>query len=103
MSTQLHDANEMNIDVMAQFSKDGEIIPLRIRITDEDGEYQQYRIKQYRDISAHQDYYLGTRLIKIPSNSMNRYFECRIETFHRLSTIVIFYIPHEHVWRLARK
>lgn len=95
--------DDMNIDVMAQFCRDGGIIPLRIRVTDEDGEWQQYRIKQYRDISDHEDYFLGTKHIKIPSDSVNRYFECKIETFNRLSTIVIFFIPYDHVWRLARR
>ena len=30
------------IDTICQHSKDGEIIPLKIRLTDEDGECQEY-------------------------------------------------------------
>lgn len=103
VNIQASNIDDMNIDVIAQFSRDGEIVPLKIRLTDGDGETQQYRIKQYRDITDHEEYYLGTTKIKIPGNTINRYFECKIESFHRLSTIVIFYIPYDRVWRLARQ
>ena len=103
MSIQANNIEDMNIDVIAQFNRDGSIVPLKIRLTDADGETQQYRIKQYRDITDHDEFCWGTNKIKIPGNTINRYFECKIETFQRLSTIVIFYIPYDRVWRLARK
>ena len=37
-------------DVICQHKTDGTIIPLKIRITDEDGEYQVYNIKSYKDV-----------------------------------------------------
>ena len=38
-------------DVICQHKTDGTIIPLKIRITDEAGEYQVYNIKSYKDVS----------------------------------------------------
>jgi hypothetical protein len=39
------------IDLICQHTMDGKIIPLRIRLRDEDGELQEFSVKGYRDIS----------------------------------------------------
>ena len=44
------------VDVICQHNKDGSMIPMRVRLTDEDGAVQTYTIKNYEDLS-HQ----GTR------------------------------------------
>ncbi len=36
-----------DIDVIAQFNRDGSIIPLRVRFEDEDGEEQSFTLKEY--------------------------------------------------------
>lgn len=46
------------VDVICQHSSDGNIMPLKIRFEDEDGQWQTYIIKEYKDIS-HQ----GTRTL----------------------------------------
>ena len=38
------------IDVICQLSRDGKITPMKIRVIDEDGEYQEYKIKGYNII-----------------------------------------------------
>ena len=38
------------IDVICQPSRDGKITPMKIRVIDEDGEYQEYKIKGYNII-----------------------------------------------------
>ena len=38
------------IDVICQHSRDGKITPMKIRVIDEDGEYQEYKIKGYNII-----------------------------------------------------
>jgi hypothetical protein len=38
------------IDVICQSSRDGKITPMKIRVIDEDGEYQEYKIKGYNII-----------------------------------------------------
>ena len=40
----------MDVDVIAQHNHDGTIIPLRLRLEDEDGELQTYTIQGYREI-----------------------------------------------------
>ena len=39
------------VDVICQHSSDGNIMPLKIRFEDEDGQWQTYIIKEYKDIS----------------------------------------------------
>ena len=34
------------IDVICQPSRDGKITPMKIRVIDEDGEYQEYKIQE---------------------------------------------------------
>ena len=43
-----HFVYQKSLDVICQFKKDGTIIPLKIRLQDEDGEYQSYMVKSYR-------------------------------------------------------
>lgn len=43
---------KQEVDVIALHKKDGAIIPLRIRLIDEEGENKEYTIKQYRDVSG---------------------------------------------------
>ncbi len=38
------------VDVICQFDREGVITPLKVRITDEDGEYQSYRIEEYIEL-----------------------------------------------------
>ena len=39
------------VDVICQHKYNGEIIPIRFRLMNEDGEYENYTIKGYRNIS----------------------------------------------------
>lgn len=39
-----------SIDVIVQYTKDGDIIPLRIRLEDEDGMIQTFSVKGYRKL-----------------------------------------------------
>lgn len=44
---------DTRIDFICQHTMDGNIIPLKIRLRDEDGELQEYAIKGYRDTSKY--------------------------------------------------
>ncbi len=39
------------VDVICQHNKDGSMIPMRVRLTDEVGAIQTYTIKNYEDLS----------------------------------------------------
>ncbi|MBQ1171495.1 MAG: hypothetical protein IIX48_02700 [Lachnospiraceae bacterium] len=92
--------SDRSIDVICQNCRDGSIIPLKLRITDEDGEIQQYQIKGYRDITGRHSYQLpnGTT---VTTTQEIKVFECRIECFHRQRVISIFYNPKTLIWSLC--
>lgn len=39
------------IDFICQHKMDGTVVPLRVRLRDEDGELKKYTVKRYRDLS----------------------------------------------------
>ena len=43
--------SEKEVDVICQHTRDFKIIPMRVRIQDEDGEFHTYNIKSYKDTS----------------------------------------------------
>lgn len=73
------------IDFICQHSMDGSIIPMRIRLRDEDGELQEYTIKGYRDKSEHN--------MKI--------FECKIIVFNTAKLVTIF-CSSDGIWYVKR-
>ena len=91
-----------NIDMFCQHKADGSIIPIRIRMLDDDGAYQEYRIRAYKDLS-----YRGT-LFDMPDvshiHTSGIYpFECKVESFGREMTLKLFYNSYEHTWKLSTK
>jgi ribosomal protein L36 len=62
------------IDLICQHTMSGEIVPLRIRLRDDDGELREYVIKGYRDVS-------NEGLIS---------FECRIIIRDTMQLVTIF-------------
>ena len=83
-------------DVICQHKTDGSIIPLKIRITDEDGEYQVYNIKSYKDVSNRTAYTMPNGTSVAPANHLWK-FECKISVF-RFS---FFIMPMKTVGRCS--
>ena len=85
------------LDVICQHSHDGTIIPLRIRLKDDEGEYQTYTIKQYKDMS-----YKGA--FQLPNgffvNTTTLSFECRIVVFGVTRRIWLLYNPPRNKWSI---
>lgn len=83
------------VDVICQHSSDGNIMPLKIRFEDEDGQWQTYIIKEYKDIS-HQ----GTRTLPdgmfITDNTIA--FECKIKVFDSFKRIRLYYFSQGMKW-----
>ena len=86
------------IDVICQHSRDGTVIPLRVRIVDDDGEVQTYTIKGYKDVS-HQ----GTRTMPDGMYVTDKTFvyECNIMAFGRRRMIRLYYEPSGTVWKMT--
>ena len=82
-------------DVICQHTKDSRIIPLRIRVEDDDGELQTYAIKGYKTLNA-----AGKTILpnEVSVSSHIRYYECKINTFGREKIIYLTYNFYEHLW-----
>jgi hypothetical protein len=86
------------VDVICQHNKDGSMIPMRVRLTDEDGAVQTYTIKNYEDLS-HQ----GTRTMPDGMYVTDRTFvyECQVQAFGRYRMIRLYYEPSGTVWKMT--
>lgn len=87
------------VEVICQHAIDGTIIPMRIRLVDDDGMVQTLSIKGYRDLS-HQAGYKLPNGFEITVN--DHAYECKLEVFGMKKTIVLFYRPQsDTAWRIA--
>lgn len=67
------------VDVICQHIKEGMIIPIKIRVTDEDGELQTYQVRQYRERSVSGEKYRMPNEVWV-TNHLRR-FKCKINIF----------------------
>ena len=84
------------IDVICQHNKDGTIIPLRIRLQDEDKVVQTYTIKSYRELSSEE-----TRLpseVVVTTNILR--YDCRINVFGYEKRVVLHYNKSQVKWSI---
>ena len=84
------------LDVICEHKADGEIIPLRIRIRNEEGEYLAFSVREYRDLSHRGNYTTGDGVF-VSNNTL--VFECRIEVFGSKKTVRLYYDVHRSRWR----
>ncbi len=90
--------NRKKVDVICEFSRDGTIIPIKIRTADEDGEYQTYVIKGYRNLTGQ-----GTRTLPdgVYVSNDTIAFECNITVFGRKKLIRLYFDAVEHLWKMT--
>ncbi len=87
------------IDVICQHSRDGTIVPLRIRVRDEDGEYQAYTIRDFREeerrggITSSDGRYLSTHIIV---------YTCLIRSLGIKRTIRLYYDEGSKIWEIGK-
>ena len=91
---------QQKIDMICQHKSDGTIIPIKFRMVDDDGLYQEYKIKGYKDLS------FKGKLINLEDaglvhSSVIVPFECRIESFGRDMVVNIYYNSDERIWVLS--
>ncbi|MCR5687034.1 MAG: hypothetical protein K6G58_03355 [Lachnospiraceae bacterium] len=92
------DVNDRAVDMICQHSRDGSIIPIKVRLTDEDGQVQTYRIKSFRDMSHTGQFQMPNGVFATSSVFP---FECRIVCFGKEQTINLVYFAYDHVWKIA--
>ena len=95
----MHDFRNKHVEVICQHTKKNRIIPLRIRLEDEDGIEQTYNIKSYKDVTCHDGYTLPNG-VKVTSGHWT--FECKILVFDTLKVIKLFYNPRDNAWTIAK-
>ena len=81
--------------VIAQHTTDNKIIPLKIRIQDEDGEYQTYSVRGYKLLNA-----VGKAILpnEVSVTSHIRYFQCKINVFNTEKIINLTYNFNDQTW-----
>ena len=91
-----------NIDMICRHMADGAMIPLKIRMLDDDGAYQEYKVKAYKDLR-----YKGVPLDQMDPGKVHTSgiypFEIKIESFGRERMLRIFYNSYEHTWKLTSR
>ena len=93
------DFQEKSIDVICQHTKDCKIIPLRIRLEDEDGNLQTYNIKWYKDTTPHSSFKIPSG-IRVTTDIWS--FECKILVLDTLRMIKLFYHSRDNKWAVIK-
>ena len=91
-----------SIDMICQHKADGTIIPMKIRMLDEDGAYQEYKIRAYKDLTYRGNVFEMPDVGKVHSQGIYP-FECKIECFGQVRVIKLFYNSYDHTWKLSSK
>lgn len=93
------DFKQKQIDVICQHTKHNRIIPLRIKLEDEDGIEQVYNVKSYKDITPHNGYTLPNGV-----NVTNGHwtFECKILVWDSLKLVKLYYNPRDNAWTIIK-
>ncbi len=87
-----------NVDVICEHKADGNVIPLRFRIVNDDGEYETYSIKGYRQLFRKDVY---TTPDGVTVSSRDRVFECRIIILDMYKTVRLYFNITNCSWRIA--
>lgn len=87
------------VDMICQHTREGNMIPIKIRIQDEEGEFQTYVVKGYKDLSHKGSFTMpngitATRTI-FP-------FDCKIIVFGRERVVHLYYNSSDHIWRICK-
>lgn len=86
------------VDVICQYTKDGRLIPLRVRLQDDDGLYQAYSIKSYKEISHSGEYRTPYGTI---SHTPHWHFLCKIQIMDKIVTTELFFNGSDNIWRIV--
>ena len=87
------------IDVICQHTSDGNIIPLRLRIKDEDGIFQTFNVKGYKELS------MPGRFISPYGTLVHSHtwtFLCKIQILDMQKQVELFYNSADNLWKIVR-
>ena len=86
------------LDVICLHKKDGSVIPMRIRLADDEGELHAYTIQGYKDLSYKGEYTMPNGVTVTKSTMV---FECHIIVFRMKKTIRLYYDTTKSRWWMA--
>ena len=86
------------IDVICQHSCDGSVIPLRVRVTDEEGERHIFTIKEYKNLSG-DGAYTTPDGVYVTNDIM--VFDCTITVFEAKKQIRLYYEVSKSRWAMV--
>lgn len=90
----------MYVDVICQFTRNRSIIPLRIRMQDDDGLQQEYTVKAYKELMPYKMETVASG--NGYNHSGNRLFRCRIQVLDAYRDIDIFYNSRDNFWKITK-
>ena len=83
------------VDVICQYSRDGTIIPIRIRLDDEDGIQRSYKVCGYRELSDNRTY---ETIDGVYVTNDTIFFECKLDVLGKDIITRLYYCKHERNW-----
>nr|WP_297704043.1 hypothetical protein [uncultured Butyrivibrio sp.] len=86
------------VDVICEHKSDGSVIPMRFRIMNEDGVYEAYTIKGYRELYRKDCYTTPDGLTVC---SKDKVFECRVLILDMYRTVRLYFNTDRCAWRIA--
>jgi len=90
--------NNRKLDVICEFTKEDEIIPMRIRVQDDDGERHVFTIKGYKNLSGRGAY---TTPDGVYVNNDILVFLCKIDVFGTAQYIRLYYSLSKSSWSMG--
>ena len=91
--------NNQIIDVICQYTKDGKIIPMRLRLQDADGIYHEFNVRGYRELTYPGKYKSPYGTI---THSHTWTFECKIQILDQIKYIELMFNAEHNLWRVAK-
>lgn len=77
------------LDVICQITRDGDIIPIKFRMADDEGVLQEYKVLGYRRVFDEWEKGVNTPVLS---------FECLIVDHNQKKVVKIHYIKAESLW-----
>ena len=88
------------VDVICEHKADGSIIPMRLRFMNEDGEYETYNIKGFRQIMHNESQTTADGIFVVAQSTLH--FECMVISMGMKRMIRLYYDPkNNNRWKLA--
>ena len=84
-----------DVDVICLHLKDGNMVPMRIRVEDDEGVKHVYSIKSYKELSGNGTYTTSDGVF-VTDESV--FFECRIEINSKMRGIRLYFRKKQNNW-----